>query len=249
MILETATTHAARAVRPRGRASSSASSARSARARSTTPTSTSSTRAARAGASRKASSSRGSFSIDQGVGVRAVSRREDRLRLFRRHLRSALLDAARKATRAIAAGGPGAPRQGRRAASSPAPLAVRADRPDRHARRDATRSRCSRSSSSMRARARPARHAGDGGPRRRVRRGAGRARDGTLAADVRPLVRLSVTVIAEQNGRREQRLRRRRRALRLRATSPTTCSTSYADEAVRAGAGQPRSAPGAGRRR
>jgi TldD protein len=30
------------------------------------------------------------------------------------------------------------------------------------------------------------------------------ATDGTLAADVRPLVRLSVTVIAEQNGRREQ---------------------------------------------
>jgi TldD protein len=27
--------------------------------------------------------------------------------------------------------------------------------------------------------------------------------DGTLAADVRPLVRLSVTVIAEQKGRRE----------------------------------------------
>jgi TldD protein len=27
--------------------------------------------------------------------------------------------------------------------------------------------------------------------------------DGTMAADVRPLVRLSVTVIAEQNGRRE----------------------------------------------
>ena len=27
--------------------------------------------------------------------------------------------------------------------------------------------------------------------------------DGTLAADIRPLVRLSVTVIAEQNGRRE----------------------------------------------
>ncbi|MEJ0003293.1 MAG: hypothetical protein WDN30_06535 [Pararobbsia sp.] len=27
--------------------------------------------------------------------------------------------------------------------------------------------------------------------------------DGALAADIRPLVRLSVTVIAEQNGRRE----------------------------------------------
>ena len=30
------------------------------------------------------------------------------------------------------------------------------------------------------------------------------ATDGTLAADVRPLVRLNVNVIAEQNGRREQ---------------------------------------------
>ena len=30
------------------------------------------------------------------------------------------------------------------------------------------------------------------------------ASDGTLAADVRPLVRINVQVIAEQNGRREQ---------------------------------------------
>ncbi len=37
-----------------------------------------------------------------------------------------------------------------------------------------------------------------------------------MAADVRPLVRLSVQVIAEENGRREQGSARRRRALRLR---------------------------------
>jgi TldD protein len=38
--------------------------------------------------------------------------------------------------------------------------------------------------------------------------------DGTRAADVRPLVRLNVTVIAEQNGRREVGSGRRRRPLR-----------------------------------
>ena len=38
--------------------------------------------------------------------------------------------------------------------------------------------------------------------------------DGTLAADVRPLVRLSVTVIAEQNGPARDGLGRRRRPLR-----------------------------------
>jgi TldD protein len=38
--------------------------------------------------------------------------------------------------------------------------------------------------------------------------------DGTLAADVRPLVRLSVTVIAEQERPARSGLRRRRRALR-----------------------------------
>ena len=53
--------------------------------------------------------------------------------------------------------------------------------------------------------------------------------DGALAADVRPLVRLSVTVIAEQNGRRESGTRRRRRPLRLRATSPTQVLDEYAD--------------------
>ena len=48
--------------------------------------------------------------------------------------------------------------------------------------------------------------------------------DGFMAADVRPLVRVSLTVIVEENGRREQGSRGRRRPLRLRATSPTRCS-------------------------
>ncbi len=41
------------------------------------------------------------------------------------------------------------------------------------------------------------------------------ATDGTLAADVRPLVRLSVSVLVEQDGKRERGSRRRRRPFRL----------------------------------
>ena len=59
--------------------------------------------------------------------------------------------------------------------------------------------------------------------------------DGTLAADVRPLVRLSVTVIAEQR-RPAARVghRRRRRPLRPRLLPATTCIESYVDDAVNA---------------
>ena len=56
--------------------------------------------------------------------------------------------------------------------------------------------------------------------------------DGLVAADVRPLVRVSLTVIVEENGRREQGSMRRRRPLRLRATSPTTCCERTPNEAV-----------------
>ena len=45
------------------------------------------------------------------------------------------------------------------------------------------------------------------------------ASDGTVAADVRPLVRLNVSVIVEQDGRREQRLLRHGRALCVRTFS------------------------------
>ena len=63
---------AARPRRARRRAPRARARRRSTRTTSISPTSTSSTRASRAGASRKASSSPGAFSIDRGVGIRAV---------------------------------------------------------------------------------------------------------------------------------------------------------------------------------
>ena len=48
--------------------------------------------------------------------------------------------------------------------------------------------------------------------------------DGLIAADVRPLVRVSLTVIVEEGGRREQGYVGRRRPLRLRLSSPMRCS-------------------------
>ncbi len=72
--------------------------------------------------------------------------------------------------------------------------------------------------------------------------------DGALAADIRPLVRVSVTVIAEQNGRREIGTRRRRRPLRLQRISPTKCSPSYVDDAVHAALVNLEARPRSGRR-
>lgn len=57
--------------------------------------------------------------------------------------------------------------------------------------------------------------------------------DGTLAADVRPLVRLSVTVIAEQKGRREVGSAGGGGRFGL-AYFDDACITQYVDEAVRA---------------
>ena len=74
--------------------------------------------------------------------------------------------------------------------------------------------------------------------------------DGTIAADVRPLVRLSVTVIAEQtqDGRcAASRQRRRRRPLRLRLL-PAGRDRALRRPGGQRGADQPRVAPGAGRR-
>ena len=48
------------------------------------------------------------------------------------------------------------------------------------------------------------------------------ASDGTFAADVRPLVRMNVSVIVEQDGSARAGLCGRRRPLRLRESSPTT---------------------------
>ena len=77
-------------------------------------------------------------------------------------------------------------------------------RSDRHARRRATRCALLERDRSRGARASIARQAGDGEPVGVARDDLVLASDGTLAADVRPLVRLNVSVIVEHQGRREQ---------------------------------------------
>lgn len=143
----------------------------------------------------------GSFSIDQGVGVRAVSGEKTAFAYSDDISEAALLDAART-VRTIAAAG-----QSRR---------VKVDRPqvagsrtlyapmDPIATLDSARKVELLEKVERLARARDPRivqvMAGLAGEYDVVL--VARA-DGTIAADVRPLVRLSVTVIAEQNGRRE----------------------------------------------
>jgi TldD protein len=144
----------------------------------------------------------GSFSIDQGVGVRAVSGEKTAFAYSDDISEAALLDAART-VRSIAAAG-----QSRR---------VKVDTPhqvpgsrvlyapmDPIATLDSTQKVALLEMVEKLARARDPRvvqvMAGLAGEYDVVL--VARA-DGTLAADVRPLVRLSVTVIAEQGGRRE----------------------------------------------
>jgi len=58
--------------------------------------------------------------------------------------------------------------------------------------------------------------------------------DGVLAADIRPLVRVSVTVIVEQDGRREMGSSGGGGRYSIRLISATPCSTSTRREAVKA---------------
>ncbi len=142
----------------------------------------------------------GSFNIDQGVGVRAISGEKTAFAYSDEISLSALEDAA-NATRAIARAGrkgkPPAVRSGHGLALYPAldPLGSLADtekvklleRLERLCR--VQDSRITQVMASLGA----------------VYEVVLVARsDGLMAADVRPLVRLSVQVIAEQNGRREQ---------------------------------------------
>jgi TldD protein len=141
----------------------------------------------------------GSFNIEQGVGVRAISGEKTAFAYSDEISFNALQDAA-KATRAIAAAG-----QIRRIKSNQKPLPVplyRAIDPtaslgaaDKVALLEKLERRCRaldpRVTQVM---------ASLGGEYEVVLIARG---DGSIAADVRPLVRLSVQVIAEQNGRRE----------------------------------------------
>jgi TldD protein len=143
----------------------------------------------------------GSFSIDQGVGVRAVSGEKTAFAYSDDISEASLLDAART-VRTIAAAG-----QNRRSkVGKPRIAASRALYPglDPISTLDSTTKVALLGKVEQLARAKDPRV---------IQVMAGLASeydvvmvaraDGTLAADVRPLVRLSVTVIAEQKGRRE----------------------------------------------
>ncbi|UUX96227.1 metalloprotease TldD [Aquabacterium sp. J223] len=144
----------------------------------------------------------GSFSIDQGVGVRAVAGEKTAFAYSDDISEAALLDAART-VRSIAAAGQTrrikVPAHGQAAGSR-----VLYAPTDPIGTLDSTQKVALLEKAEKRARARDPRV---------VQVMAGLAAehdvvlvaraDGTRAADVRPLVRLSITVIAESNGRRE----------------------------------------------
>lgn len=143
----------------------------------------------------------GSFSIDQGVGVRAVSGEKTAFAYSDDISHASLLDAART-VRSIASAA-----QAARVKVAPKKIASsRSLYPgiDPIASMDSTAKVALLEKAERQARAKDPRVA-------QVMAGlaseydvvlVARA-DGTLAADVRPLVRVSITVIAEQNGRRE----------------------------------------------
>ncbi len=143
----------------------------------------------------------GSFSIDQGVGVRAVSGEKTAFAYSDEISLASLLDAART-VRSIAAAGRGARVK----------LPARRIAPSRSLYGDVDPIATLDSTAKVRLLEKAERLARSRDPRI-VQVMAGLASeydvilvaraDGTLAADVRPLVRLSVTVIAEHNGRRE----------------------------------------------
>ena len=143
----------------------------------------------------------GSFSIDQGVGVRAVSGEKTAFAYSDDISEASLLDAART-VRTISAGtGTGSAQVGSKKIAGGRSLY---DGVDPIATLDSTAKVQLLERAEKLARSKDPRVA-------QVMAGLAseydvvmiaRA-DGTLAADVRPLVRLSITVIAEQNGRRE----------------------------------------------
>jgi TldD protein len=142
----------------------------------------------------------GSFNIDQGVGVRAVSGEKTAFAYSDEISMPALQDAA-KATRAIARSGgnanPVAVRRGGALQLYPA-LDPLASLPDTEKVRLLERFERICRSLDTRVVQVMATLAGEYDVMMVARS------DGVMAADVRPLVRLSVQVIAEQNGRREQ---------------------------------------------
>jgi TldD protein len=143
----------------------------------------------------------GSFSIDQGVGVRAVSGEKTAFAYSDDISEASLLDAARTVRTISAGGGNGKAQVGEKKIAGGRSLYQGLDP---IATLDSTAKVQLLERAEKLARSKDPRVA-------QVMAGlaseydvvmVARA-DGTLAADVRPLVRMSITVIAEQNGRRE----------------------------------------------
>ena len=182
----------------------------------------------------------GSFTIEQGVGVRAIAGEKTAFAYSDEISFAALQDAAR-ATRAIAAAGGGAQGQGRAQAHAPRGATSRSIRSPRWMRTKVALleklERCA-------ARADPRvtqvmAHLGGEYEVVLISRS-----DGVLAADVRPLVRLSVQVIAEQDGRREMGYAGGGGRTDY-AHFTDAVLEEYAQQAVEPGARQPGVAPGA----
>ena len=173
----------------------------------------------------------GSFSIDQGVGVRAVSGEKTAFAYSDDISEASLLDAART-VRSIAAQAQGARvKAGKRRIAEARSL---------YRDLDPIASLDSTAKVALLGRVEQLARGKDP---RVVQVMAGLASeydvvlvaraDGTLAADVRPLVRLSVTVIAEQKGRREMGSAGGGGRFGL-AYFDDACISSYVDEAVQA---------------
>ena len=153
----------------------------------------------------------GAHSIEQGVGVRAIAGEKTGFAYSDEIVLPALLEAAR-AARAIARSGATGALQAWHATGGHEPVSARSIRSTRSTTRDKVR--LLRGARPRGARARPARHAGDGEPRRASHEIVlVLASDGTLAADVRPLVRLNVSVIVEHERAPRAGLCGRRRPL------------------------------------
>ncbi|MDR1889961.1 MAG: metalloprotease TldD [Zoogloeaceae bacterium] len=144
----------------------------------------------------------GSFNIDQGVGVRAISGEKTAF-AYSDDIRVAALEDAAASVRAISAAGQDGRVDSRLSASIlPPPLYADAD-PLASLSADAKVSLLERLEAFARAEDRRVTQvmAGLAGEWEVVLVAGS---DGRLAADVRPLVRVSISVIIEENGRREQ---------------------------------------------
>jgi hypothetical protein len=181
----------------------------------------------------------GSFNIEQGVGVRAISGEKTAF-AYSDDISCRRWRCRRRAVRAIAAAG--AQRLAPPGAAEARPRALCAARSARLARRDAKVKLLERLEAMARAED-PRVSAGHGAHRRRIRGGPGGRQRRSLAADVRPLVRVSITVIiVDDKDGSASRVRPAAAGAPTTATSATPCCALCARGGA-SGGDQPRAKP------